>query len=102
MGHVKVVDESRSVTYDLIVGIQTMALWNCILDFGKQEMTIDEVTIAMRQPDALNGRKVLLNTYREATEPLATKEETSFFDPLVIIIICRCYTSVETLGNILK
>ena len=73
---VKVVDESRSVTYDLIVGIQTMALWNCILDFGKQEMTIDEVTIAMRQPDALNGRKVLLNTYREATEPLATKEET--------------------------
>eukprot|EP00984_Skeletonema_dohrnii_P038298 scaffold41364_cov211-Skeletonema_dohrnii-CCMP3373.AAC.1 len=62
--------------YDLIVGVQTMAAWNAVLDFGKQEMTIDEQTITMRQPDALSTRSLVLNTYREATEPLATKEET--------------------------
>lgn len=53
-----------------------MARWNTVLDFGKQEMTIDEQTISMRQPDALSKRRLLLNTYREATEPLSTKEET--------------------------
>ena len=38
------------VTYDLIVGIETMAHWNAVLDFGKQEMTIDEQTISMGTP----------------------------------------------------
>lgn len=72
---VKVV-KGGEAQYDLIVGVQTMARWNTVLDFGKQEMTIDEQTISMRQPDALSKRRLLLNTYREATEPLSTKEET--------------------------
>ena len=72
---VKVVkgDEAK---YDLIVGVQTMANWEAVLDFKKQDMTIDGQTISMRQPDSLGKRRLLLNTYREATEPAATKEET--------------------------
>lgn len=77
---VKIVKGGQT-TYDLIVGIETMAHWNAILDFGKQEMSIDGATIPMRQPDALFSKKVLLNTYREATEPLATKEETERAPP---------------------
>lgn len=72
---VKIVPGGQTA-YDLIVGIETMAHWNAVLDFGNQEMTIDEQTIPMRQPESLLSKKVLLNTYREATEPLATKEET--------------------------
>ena len=72
---VKIVKDG-DVTYDLIVGIETMAQWNAVLDFGKQEMTIDEQTISMRHPDALSKKRNLLNTYRQATEPLSTKEET--------------------------
>ena len=53
-----------------------MAEWNAVLDFKRHEMTIDEQTIPMRQPQAFKSKTLLLNTYREATEPLATKEET--------------------------
>jgi len=72
---VKIVKDGE-VTYDLIVGIETMAHWNAVLDFGKQEMTIDEQTISMRHPDSLSKKRNLLNTYRQATEPHSTKEET--------------------------
>mmetsp|Transcript_12130 Transcript_12130/g.18710 ORF Transcript_12130/g.18710 Transcript_12130/m.18710 type:complete len:203 (-) Transcript_12130:94-702(-) len=41
---VKIVKEDE-VKYDLIVGVQTMAAWGVVLDFRKQELTIDEQTI---------------------------------------------------------
>jgi len=72
---VKIVKEDE-VKYDLIVGVQTMAAWGVVLDFKKQELTIDEQTISLRQPESLGKKRLLLNTYREATEPAATKEET--------------------------
>eukprot|EP00985_Skeletonema_marinoi_P030152 scaffold30818_cov69-Skeletonema_marinoi.AAC.1 len=53
-----------------------MAAWGVVLDFKKQELTIDEQTISLRQPESLGKKRLLLNTYREATEPAATKEET--------------------------
>ena len=72
---VKIVHEGDTA-YDLIVGIETMAEWDAILDFKRHEITIDEQTIPMRNPQALKSKSLLLNTYREATEPLSTKEET--------------------------
>eukprot|EP00985_Skeletonema_marinoi_P023624 scaffold15837_cov80-Skeletonema_marinoi.AAC.1 len=59
---VKIVKEDE-VKYDLIVGVQTMAAWGVVLDFRKQELTIDEQTISLRQPESLGKKRLLLNTY---------------------------------------
>ncbi len=73
---VKVVDDDQMVSYDLIIGIETLFQWGCILDFRDSEITIDNQTIPMRPQSALSTRKEIRNTYLEAVEPLSTKEET--------------------------
>lgn len=77
MPDVKVVKEKREVTYDLIIGIETLANWDCVLDFKKGTMSIDDVTVPMRESESLDDDWLLMNTYRESVEPLATKEETA-------------------------
>lgn len=73
---VKVVDDDQTVSYDLIIGIETLFQWGCILDFRDSEITIDNQTIPMRPQSALSTRKEIRNTYLEAVEPMSTKEET--------------------------
>lgn len=73
---VKVIDDDEAVSYDLILGIETLSEFGAILDFRDNEITIDNQTIAMRGADGLADHKELRNTYMEAVEPLATKEET--------------------------
>ena len=73
---VKVVDDDQTVSYDLIIGIETLFQWGCVLDFRDSEITIDNQTIPMRPQSALSTRKEIRNTYLEAVEPLSTKEET--------------------------
>eukprot|EP00984_Skeletonema_dohrnii_P028339 scaffold18299_cov77-Skeletonema_dohrnii-CCMP3373.AAC.1 len=61
---------------DLIVGIGTLSQWGGVLDFRANEMTIDGQTIPLRHATAFDNKHTVMNIYREATEPLATKEET--------------------------
>ena len=70
---VKIVKEGE-VSYDLIVGIETMAQWKAVLDFGSQEMTMDGQTIPLRSPKELSDKLEVRNTYRVATEPASTRE----------------------------
>ena len=73
---VKVVDDDHTFSYDLIIGIETLAQWGAILDFFEGTMTIDGQTIPLREHTALDDKRRLMNIYRAATEPAATKEET--------------------------
>ena len=76
MPDVKVMDDDQKVSYDLIIGIETLSAWGCILDFSAGEMTIDAQTVPMRSREKLSTAEEVHNTYLEAVEPLATKEET--------------------------
>eukprot|EP00984_Skeletonema_dohrnii_P028340 scaffold18300_cov116-Skeletonema_dohrnii-CCMP3373.AAC.1 len=66
---VRVMDDDKSFSYDLIVGIGTLSQWGGVLDFRANEMT-------NRGATAFDNKHTVMNIYREATEPLATKEET--------------------------
>ena len=73
---VKIIEDDAKVSYDLIIGIETLAKWGVVLDFRESEITIDNQTIQMRDVGALSSKKELRNTYNEAVEPQSTKEET--------------------------
>jgi len=73
---VKLVDDDASYSYDLIIGIGTLSRWKAIMDFNDHSMTIDGQTIPLRAPETFDDSKRVMNIYREAVEPHATKEET--------------------------
>lgn len=74
---VKIVSVNDKPTYDLIIGIETLARWNCMLNFTERIITIDGIDAPMKSHDELQNTRTLYNTYREATEPSSTKEETA-------------------------
>ena len=73
---VKLVDDDASYSYDLIIGIGTLSAWRAKFDFDEHTMTIDDQTIPLRAPATFDDSKRVMNIYREAVEPHATKEET--------------------------
>ena len=73
---VKIMDDGQTFSYDLIIGIGTLAQWGAVLDFRENTMTIDGQTIPLREYTAFDDKRRLMNIYRAATEPAATKEET--------------------------
>jgi len=69
--------------YDLIIGLETLANWNAILNFHDLTLTIDHVELPMQSLGDLSD-KALHNLYKEAQEPsisrVATKRVTKILD----------------------
>ncbi len=74
---VKIVSVNDEPTYDLIIGIETLGRWQALLDFSERVITLDGLQCPMKSDDELMDKNMLYNTYREATEPTSTKEETA-------------------------
>ena len=73
---VKIVSVNDNPTYDLIVGIETLARWNALLDFENRVLTLDGIQTPMKSNEELQSRRDLFNTYNEAMEPSSTKQAT--------------------------
>lgn len=73
---VKIVSVNDNPTYDLIIGIETLARWNCLLDFENRVVTLDGIQTPMKSENELRSKSDLYNTYNEAMEPSSTKEAT--------------------------
>ena len=60
--------------YDQIIGVETMARMNIVMDFTKMEITIDQNKIPMRPTKSLLDSKALDNFHRDQLEPTSTLE----------------------------
>ena len=65
--------------YDLIVGIKILTKIGAILNFSENTLTIDKVTLSMRQHDSFMDLNQLSNIIREHLEP------QSMFDELILL-----------------
>lgn len=73
---VKVCSTGHKPTYDIIIGVETLAEWGVLLDFQSRSITLDGITLPMKDANQLKDSRSLNNVYKEATEPHATKAET--------------------------
>ena len=73
-------------TYDLILGVNTMRELGIVLDFDTLKITIDKITLPMRDINSLQRTKdcakiyensFFLNYFDTAYEPISTKEMTN-------------------------
>ena len=62
--------------YDLIIGVETMAKMNIVMDFARMEITIDQNKIPMRPNKSYLDSKALNNFHRDHLEPTSTKDST--------------------------
>ena len=65
-----------SPVYDLIIGIKSLTEIGAILNFSENTLTIDKVTLPMRQHDSFMDLNQLSNSLREHLEPQSTLEAT--------------------------
>ena len=73
---VKIISKKDKPSYDLIIGIETLAKWRAQFDFIDRTVTLDGQTVPMKPLNAFSDPRRLYNIYREATEPAVTKEAT--------------------------
>ena len=52
--------------YDLIIGLETLALWKAILNFHDLTLTIHHVELPMQSLNSLGDKHELHNLYRES------------------------------------
>ena len=73
---VKIVKTKDKPSYDLIIGIETLAKWRAKFDFIDRIVTLDGESVPMKPLNAFSDPRRLYNIYREATEPAVTKAAT--------------------------
>ena len=62
--------------YDLIIGVKSLVKIGAVLDFATYKLTIDQITLPMRQTNSLKDLHDLHNLFREHLEPTVTREAT--------------------------
>ena len=73
---VKVPADHPKPVYDLIIGVKSLAEIGAVLDFSKQQITIDQIVLPMRPHDRLMSPKELRLQFRQDLEPKSTVEAT--------------------------
>ena len=68
--------EMNKPVYDLIIGVETMAKMNIVMDFARMEITIDHNKIPMRSTKSFLNSKALNHFHRDHLEPSSTLEST--------------------------
>ena len=71
-----VMKSSPSLVYDLIIVINMLTKIGAILNFSDNALTIDKVTLSMRQHDSFMDLNQLSNSLTERLEPQSTLEAT--------------------------
>jgi hypothetical protein len=70
-------DKNSKQQYDLILGTETMKELGTVLDFRAKTITIDEITLPMRNINLLQGASTLCTlklNYSLAKEPISTQD----------------------------
>ena len=73
---VEIPDHMSKPVYDLIIGVETMAKMGVVLDFGQKEITIDHISLQMKDLKSYSKSNALHNLLRTYVEPTSTKEAT--------------------------
>ncbi len=73
-------DEDSKPQYDLILGMETMKELGIVLDFKAKTITVDEITLPMRNINNLQRHSILQSLKLNnslAKEPISTKDATN-------------------------
>ena len=62
--------------FNLIIGVETLAKYGIILDFGTKVITIDKIQSPMKPINAFKRLNFDTRFSREELEPISTREET--------------------------
>ena len=62
--------------FDLIIGVETLAKYGIVLDFGTKVITIDKIQSPMKPINAFKRLNFDTSFAREELEPISTREET--------------------------
>ena len=72
---ISIPEDVPNLTYDLIIGVESLVKIGGILDFSNQEVTIDGLKIPMRPKSELKIKEINLQ-FRKELEPISTHEAT--------------------------
>ena len=62
---VRLTTDSPQLTYDLILGVETLTSLGAVLDFNSMEITVLEQKLPMREFESLRSTKKLHNSFKE-------------------------------------